>query len=187
MTTGLTHVLRNFSTETPCFPVSDMLSKAWENKWQGMGWFFFQLILIAFLFISLRLILLIDISPTVLYYLLFWFLILAYVLVTFMSYYAYLQIAFLRLDLKTIILNAFIFAIIKIKINIITFVFTHMIIVPSILFLPISLLFIVLLGFGVVHFIICFNSYRHIELAVNAEVKVPDQDANVIFHDKEGS
>ena len=168
-----------------------MFEKACENKRQGFCWFLFSWLLLGIIILSLYLCSFISFANPLLLYLIVGALIIAYAVLTSMSYYAYLQIVSIRLDMKAIIKNSLIFTLSRIKTNIITFLITHAIIALLVLLFPISLILLVLCAPALVNFIICFNSCRYIMIAavpaddnenqLTGDPKDKKQDS--IFHD----
>ena len=165
MTAGLTYVLRNFANETPGFPMSDMFEKAWENKWQALGYFLFSWFLrIAALFALYFYIFLMPEKNTV-SYVAIGLSFLCYLILTMMAYYGYLQIVTLRLTLRGVIKNSFIFAVLGLKTNFITFLVTHGILFLLVWFVPemITILGLFLIGASAYGFVVCFNSFQYIQ------------------------
>ena len=162
MTAGLTYVLRNFSTETPGFPMSDMFERAWKNKGQAFAYGILRVVVLAaslfafWFYINYP-------EKTILTYVAMGLTITFYVITTFISYYVYLMIVTVNLKLLHILKNSFIFAVLGFKSNIITFFFTTAIIAALALAYPLTLIPIILIGFTLIYFIIIFNSYQHIK------------------------
>ena len=158
---GMTYVLRNFATEKPVFLVSDFFD-AFKSNWkQGFAlslifgvitvvsglsffWYFANSARSWLMLIPLGLCILLCL------------------VLLFMQFYVYLMAVTVELKLKYIIKNAFIFAFLGAKTNLITAFFFLLIMVPSVLFFPLTLPIVLLLLFSNTGFIVVFNSYPYI-------------------------
>lgn len=158
---GMTYVLRNYALEKPTFMVSDFFD-AFKSNWkQGFGLFtiFAAISVLAgvsffwyFANSTRSWLMLIPLGLCILLCL----------VLLFMQFYVYLMAVTVELKLKYIIKNAFIFAFLGAKTNLITAFFVLLIAVPCTLFFPITVPVLVLLAFSTIGFIAVFNSYPYI-------------------------
>lgn len=158
---GMTYVLRNYALEKPTFMVSDFFD-AFKSNWkQGFGLFtiFAAISVLAgvsffwyFANSARSWLMLIPLGLCILFCL----------VLLFMQFYVYLMAVTVELKLKYIIKNAFIFAFLGAKTNLITAFFVLLIAVPCTLFFPITVPVLALLAFSTIGFIAVFNSYPYI-------------------------
>lgn len=158
---GMTYVLRNFATEKPVFLVSDFFD-AFKSNWKQ----------------SFALSVIFGVVSVVSGLSFFWYFansagswlmliplglcILLCLVLLFMQFYVYLMAVTVELKLKYIIKNAFIFAFLGAKTNLITAFFVLLLMVPSVLFLPLTAPIMIILLFSTVGFITVYNSYPYI-------------------------
>ena len=84
------------------------------------------------------------------------------ILITFMRVYAYLMAVTVDLKLKHIIKNALIFAFVGFKTNILSFVFSLVVLAVAIVLLPYGYLILGLIAFSTIGFIQVYNAYPYI-------------------------
>jgi uncharacterized membrane protein YesL len=159
---GMTYVLRNLATEQPVFMFSDfwdavktnwkqstlycllmtfcsivvVVSVQFYNMNSGMhSWMFLPAALCIFIGLMLYL----------------------------MSFYVMLMIVTLDLPFRAIIKNSFILAVLCIKANLLTLLFTGILIVATALFFPLTLVFMAFCVPAWIGFIVCYNSYPGIQ------------------------
>ena len=161
-TAGMTYVLRNFANEQHSFLFSDFWDSFKSNFKQSFIYSILSLIATVLLSVSIYYYY-INLNQNKFYYLPFVVSVSIAIIFIFMNYYVYLMIVTLDLKLKAIIKNAFIFSVLGVKTNIITFLILGLIIFATVWYFPITLLFIVLIEFSLVGLIICFNSYQYIK------------------------
>ncbi|MEG2597647.1 MAG: DUF624 domain-containing protein [Oscillospiraceae bacterium] len=158
---GMTYVLRNYANEKPTFMVSDFFD-AFKSNWkQSTALFFLDLIGSAIVGFALYWYMKTGDHSWGMMLLLGGCLFAAFILF-FMRLYTYLMAVTVDLKFKDILKNAWIFSIVGLRTNFITFFFTALIAVPLIFLLPPSFPVIVLLGFSTIGFISVFNSYPYI-------------------------
>jgi uncharacterized membrane protein YesL len=80
-----------------------------------------------------------------------------------MSFYAPLMIVTLELKMRNILKNAAILAIVCLKTNLLTLLFTGLTLFVIYLFLPVSALLVLLIIPAFIGFIVCFNSFPGIK------------------------
>ena len=161
-TAGFTYVLRNMANEQPIFLFSDFWD-AFRQHWkQSLSYSVMWAVLAGVIAISLRF----YIAGTETYPWMFAAVMLT-LFVGFMlllsSFYVMLMIVTLDLPLKAILKNALILAIVCLRTNLLTFLFSGMVFAFALLYFPYSfpLVLVILPAMG--GFIICFNSYPGIK------------------------
>lgn len=185
-TAGMTYVLRNMANEQPVFLFSDFWD-AFRANWKQSGLYSLLLVVCTILIgISLRFYSLNAPQVMWMYIPVVLVLFMALMLV-FMSYYAMLMIVTLELSLKDILKNAAILAIVCLKANVLTLVFTALLGLATFLLFPYSILMVLFLVPAMLGFIICYNAYPGIQkyaidpfLAREEESSAPS-----LFHDRE--
>ena len=109
-------------------------------------------------------------------------------IVTFMNLYMYTMIVTFRMTLRQMLKNAFIFSVLGIKTNLITFLIDGALIALLVLFFPVTLLFIAIFACSTIAFIATFNVYPRIEKYMIAPQQEPDEedeeDGDRIFSDE---
>lgn len=189
-TAGFVYVLRNMANEQPVFMFSDFWD-AFKLNWK-------QSFVTSLLYALAAFILTVSIQ--------FYFhnsqqhswmfipaalsLFVAFMLVL-MSYYIMLMIVTLDLPLKAIIKNAAIMSILCLKTNILTFLFTGIILAATVLFFPITILLVIVLFPAFIGFIICYNSYPGIQkyaidpfMAAQEEKSLAESEEDKLFNDE---
>ena len=153
--------LRNLANERPVFMFSDFWDAFKSNLKQS---FAFSVIFVAF---SLLMSVVVQfysanlaanqwmVVPIALC-------ILVIVLFAFSSFYVYLMIVTLELPLFAILKNAAILSICCLKTNFLTLLFTGLLALANVLFIPYSMIVILCLTPAWIGFIVCFNSYKGI-------------------------
>lgn len=161
-TTGLTYVLRNYAREQHSFIFSDF-KDAVKDNWKQSVPTGILLIIVSLLFAFTINFYYLNIAQSMIYTVMLGITIAVALLILFASYYVYLLIITVDLKLTQIYKNALILAILGLKTNLITTFFVALIVVPTFLFYPISLIFIIVIIPALVDFIICFNSFQYIK------------------------
>ena len=159
---GMTYVVKNLSREQPVFMFSDFWDAFKSNFRQSLAYgaiFSVIFTLIIFALISYLGLL----GRGLMYYALLGLTIAAALLFSFMNCYVYLQIVTVNLSLRAIISNAFRFAILGFKTNLLTVFFCGILVFLSLWFFPYTLLFLVPVGFSTISMITCFNSFQYLE------------------------
>jgi uncharacterized membrane protein YesL len=161
-TAGMVYVLRNMATERPVFLFSDF--------WDGFKNNLLQSFALSLLAVAAGIVTSVSwgyyservaaSSLMIVPLALCGMMILLFVL---MAFYAPLMIVTLELKLRNILKNAAIHAIVCLKTNLLTLLFTGLTVLVTYLFLPISALLIVLILPAFVGFIVCFNSFPGIK------------------------
>lgn len=161
-TAGLTYILKNFAEEKPVFLVSDFFSAFKSNFKQGVGLFLFDALtsgiaLFAFYWYctktqdGLKMVLAVLLCSIIV------------IILTCMRFYTYPILVTIELPLKYIIKNAFLFTFIGFKTNIITFLITTLIVLPSVWLFPYSLVFYLIIGCSTLAFYPIFNCFKYIQ------------------------
>ncbi|MEG2813377.1 MAG: DUF624 domain-containing protein [Oscillospiraceae bacterium] len=158
---ALFKITKYYVEEKPVFLLSDFFDAFKENFVQSLfaGMFFAALIVACtegIIFYIVRL----SVSP--LYWIPFILIALLTIVTIFAGFYVFLIIISVRLNMFAIIKNAFMFCFIGAKTNIITFFFVGVILVPSFLFVPFSLIFVAIISLSLSAIIITFNSFQYI-------------------------
>ncbi|MCI8624206.1 MAG: DUF624 domain-containing protein [Provencibacterium sp.] len=172
---GMTYVLRNFAREEHAFVFSDFRDKFKENFKQAAiynvlytavmaliviaAWFYFR-----------------NVPQNKFFYLPLILSLACFLVVNFMNFYMYTMIVTFRMGLRQMLKNAFIFSVLGIVTNIVTFLFTGAIVVLMVLFFPLTLLFVALIACSTVCFIATFNAYPRIEKYMIAPQQPHDED-----------
>ena len=160
-TAGFTFVLRNLANEKPVFLFSDFWDAFKSNLKQSFAFsvilaVFSILISVALQFYSANLTahqwMVVPIGLSAMVALIF----------VFSCFYVFLMIVTLELPLFAILKNAAILAICCLKTNLLTLLFTGLLVLANLLFIPYSAIAILLLTPAWIGFIICFNSYKGI-------------------------
>lgn len=161
-TTGLTYVLRNYAREQHAFIFSDF-KDAIKDNWKQSVPTGILLIIIGILFVFTITFYYSNVAQSTLYTVMLGITLAVALLILFASYYVYLLIITVNLKLTQIYKNALILAVLGLRTNLITTFFVALIVIPTVLFYPVSLIFIVLIIPALVDFIICFNSFQYIK------------------------
>lgn len=183
-TAGLICVLRNMANEQPVFLFSDFWD-AFKTNWkQSFLYSVFVLISSSLVVVSVQFYFA-NMEQVKWMYLPAVLSLFVGMMLLFMSFYTMLMIVTLDLPLRAILKNALIMGIVCLKTNLLTLLFSGVIIVASILFFPISMLFVILIVPALVGFIVCYNSYQGIKkyaidpyMATQAEHIQEDSDAD---------
>lgn len=159
---GMTYVVRNLAREQPVFMFSDFWDSLKSNFKQSLAYgIIFSVIFTLLIFALLSYIGLLG--RGLIYYALLGLTLAAALLFSFMNCYIYLQIVTVNLNIRGIISNAFRFAVLGFKTNILTVLFCGILVFLTLWFFPYTLLFLVPLGFSTISMITCFNSYQYLE------------------------
>lgn len=161
-TAGLSYVLRNFAREEHAFIWSDFKDNLKSNFKQSAIYGTCFLIITVMMSISAYFYYLNSASNKIL--LAPMILCLACLLILcFMDFYMYTMIVTFRLTLRQMLKNAFIFSIVGVFSNLLTFLITGVITVLCVLFFPISLILVIPIVPATTRFIIAFNTYPKIQ------------------------
>ena len=181
-TCGLVYILRNFANEKPVFMVSDFFDAFKSNFKQGFVIGLFDLLTTGIASVALiwyvanqQLSIAMAIPLAIC--------IIVEVLLMFMRFYTYLMTVTVELPIKHILKNSFIFAFLGLKSNLISGLWTVLLVLPLLWLWP-WLLFFVVIGFSTLAFIATFNSYPYIvkyiiephEKQMRAEMGEDDED-----------
>ena len=191
-TAGFTYVLRNMANEQPIFLFSDFWDAFKQNWKQSFAYSLLMLICTILVTVSVKFYTYNLDAHKWMYVPAALSLFVALVLIL-MSFYVMLMIVTLDLPLKAILKNAAILSIVCLKTNLLTLLFTGILVVACILFFPISLLFVIFIIPALVGFIVCFNSYKGIKkyaidpfLAAQAEKEQEDEDSGLVAMETDG-
>lgn len=190
---GMTYVLRNMANEQPVFLFSDFWD-AFRANWKQSTVYYLLMAACGFLLIVSAQFYLANTETYRWMFLPAALTIFMGLLLILMSFYTTLMIVTLELPLRSILKNAAILAILCVKTNLLTLLFTFLILLAVFLFFPPTLLLVLLIVPAWIGFIVCFNSYPGIHkyaiepyLAAQAEAaeqaETPPPDATV-FRDE---
>lgn len=191
-TAGMTYVLREYANERPVFLFSDFWDNFKVNFKQSLIFGLFQIAFTILMVTSIQFYFM-NAKDHLWMYATLGLCLMVSLLFTFASYYIYLMIVTLDLPLRAILKNGFIFSILGIKMNFITFFALAVLIVPTVLFLPLTIPLPLFLLFSFCGFIIVYNAYPGIKKYAidpyldslreqNAEPE-PEEVAGTIFSD----
>ncbi len=178
-TAGVTYVMRNYAREQHSFLGSDFID-AVKNNWKQASITGILQTLGGFIVYYSASFYYANIQNSNFYVVLFGITLLLGILLLFSSYYVYLLMITIDLKLIPLYKNALIMSILGLKTNFITTFFLALIIVPTVLFFPITIILIVLIVPAWVQLILCFNSYQYVKkfcidpYYANQEDGVPD-------------
>lgn len=181
---GMTYVLRNFAREEHAFVFSDFRDKFKEN--------FKQAALYNLLYTAVTSVIVVaayfyfrQLSQSAFFYLPLVLSLACFLIITFMNFYMYTMIVTFRMTLRQMLKNAFIFSVLGILSNIITFVITGGLMLLLVLFFPITLLFVLTMACSTIAFIATFNAYPRIERYMIQPQQPQDEDEEEkIFSDE---
>lgn len=187
-TAGMTYVLRNMANEQPIFLFSDFWD-AFKANWKQS--FLYSLLLAVCLLAAIVSGQFYLANAASRQWLLFPAAVTFFIclMLLMMNYYVMLMIVTLDLPLGSIIKNALILAIVRLKTNLLTLLFTGAILLATWLFFPYTILLVLLIVPAWIGFIICFNSYPGIQKhVIDPFVEAPsqqDSDREALFQDEE--
>ncbi len=161
-TTGLTYILRNYAREQHAFMLSDFWDAVKNNWKQSVPTGIIMILLGIIVYFSASFYFL-NISGSTLFTVMFGITIAVALILLFASYYVYLLIVTVDLKLSQLYKNSLILAVLGLKTNLITTFFVALILVPVILFFPISLILVLLIVPALVGLIVNFNSFQYIK------------------------
>ncbi len=161
-TAGLTYILRNYAREQHAFMLSDFWDAVKNNWKQSVPTGIIMILLGIIVYFSASFYFL-NISGSTLFTVMFGITIAVALILLFASYYVYLLIVTVDLKLSQLYKNSLILAVLGLKTNLITTFFVALILVPVILFFPISLILVLLIVPALVGLIVNFNSFQYIK------------------------
>ncbi len=182
-TAGLTYILRNMILERPVFMTSDFMDRLKSNFRQGAICGVLQLGLTGVLIYAIfSYFILFDTALWV--YAAFGFCLLAAILFCCIYFYIYLIIITVDVPLFAAFKNAFIFTVLGFKSNIVTFLVNGVLIAATAWFFPISAIFLILIGFSLIHLIACFNSYPYVQKYIITPYREahPEANTDIFYH-----
>lgn len=160
-TAAMTKISRSFIEGKPVFIFSDFWKEFKANFKQGMIIGLIDLVLIVLLFCGI-VFYLFSAVPGIFYYILLVLAGFGVILFMFMNFYVYLEMVTAVVTIPQMLKNALILSLAGAKTNILTFLFSGLILVPSFYYFPISLPILLMLTFSTVSMIVCFNSFQYI-------------------------
>lgn len=89
-------------------------------------------------------------------------LVLLAVIAAFMNFYTYQMMVTVQLNTWTLIKNSLMMCALGAKTNWLTLIFTALLLLPSIMFFPLSILIVLTITFSMSAMIVCFNSFQYI-------------------------
>ncbi len=161
-TAGLTYIMRNYAREQHAFLFSDFWD-AMKNNWkQASVTGIVQMLASVIVYYSTNFYYA-NIPNSKIYFIPFGLSLMIGILLLFSSYYVYLLMITIDLKLIPLYKNALIMSILGLKTNLITTFFVALIAIPTILFMPITIVLIVLIVPALIQLIVCFNSFQYIK------------------------
>lgn len=192
-TAGFTYVLRNFANEKPVFLFSDFWDAFKGNLKQSFAYSVFLAAAAVLLSVAWRFYMDYSAENTWMYVpMALCFMMI--VLIVFMTFYAFLMMVTLDLRMGALLKNAAILSLVCLKTNILTLLFTGIIVLAVYLFPVLGLLLCIFIIPALIGFIICFNSYPGIQkyaidpfLKAQAEKQAAtaEETADGIFRDEQ--
>lgn len=200
-TAGVTKIMRKYTLEKNSFIIHDFFKAFKDNfaKSSVVGFVDVLLCISIYAGIEVYPVLVKESGSSLMYIPLIITLSLA-IVVIMMNFYMFLMIIATDLSFKNLIKNSFALAFLDIKKSILTFFIVAAVIASMILFIPLFVLMVILpfFPFGILAFLVCFNSYPVIQKyvinpyyasigQVNPELCVDDDDDDEpIFEDMGG-
>lgn len=160
-TAAMTKILREYTLERPVFLFSDFWEAFKENFKQGFIVSLFQAIVIALIYSAVIYYVSLTVK-SVWFLILLGFIGLIGLILLFASYYVYVMMVSVQLNVFQLIRNSILLAFAGARTNILTFLFSTGILVLSILFFPLSIPIMLLFTFSISTFIAVFNSWPYI-------------------------
>lgn len=160
-TAAFTKILRNYSQERNAFLFADFL-KEFKSSFKSTVFVGLFDVLIVFVFTVSIMFYTNMTDAGLMKYLFIGLTYLLLLLVTLAHFYLYLMIVSTNVNIKEAIKNSLILGIIELKTNAITLLLVLLIVIPVVLFIPFSLIFIPFFPLSWIGFIICYNSYPKI-------------------------
>lgn len=161
-TAALTHVMRKFILEQPCFVFDEFFTAFKKNFKQSVAIGIVDVICIASLFVSAVNFLYAEKLPDE--YMVFACIFICCATVIFiMHFYIYLEIVALKLSLKAILKNAVFLVFLGVKQNILAFIINVAIITLVVMFLPFSIFVVIFLPLSLICFTTTFICYPVIQ------------------------
>lgn len=161
-TAAFTSVLKSLINELPCFILNDYFH-AFKSNWKkAFVVSIIQTIIILLIMFANNFY--ISNLATSKIYLIPYILSIAFLIIfLFMSYYIYLILTTIEINIVNLFKNSFLFAFIGAKGNIITTIIVGIVVYITFVLYPISLLFLIPFGFSTIGFIVCFISFPYIK------------------------
>jgi uncharacterized membrane protein YesL len=159
---GFTYVLRNLATEQPVFMFSDFWD-AFKLNWKQS--FVYSLLLAVVAVVVVVSVQFYNVNTDAHSWMIVPAALCIFIglIIILMTFYVMLMIVTLDLSLKSILKNALILAIVCLKTNLLTLLFTGLIVIATVLFFPISMILVLFIVPSWVGFIVCYNSYPGIK------------------------
>jgi uncharacterized membrane protein YesL len=189
---GFTYVLRNLANEQPVFMFSDFWD-AFKGNWKQS--FIYSVLSAVAIYVLVTAVRFYNLNSEIHGWMFVPAVICLFVglIMILTSFYVMLMIVTLDLPLKSILKNAGILAVLCLKTNLLTLLFTGLLVAASVLFFPLSVIFVLLAVPAWIGFIVCYNSYPGIQkyaidpfLAQQEEAQTTVNQSDTLFAD-EGS
>ena len=160
-TAALMQLSKYYCEEKPVFLLSDFWAAFKSNFKQGLIMSLIDAVFIflfyeGFLFYYARTV------QNGLYWIPMVILVILAVLLAFMNFYAYLMMVSIQLNMWALLKNSFMMCALGAKTNWLTLIFTSLLVLPSILFFPLSILLVLTVTFSMSAMIVSFNSFQYI-------------------------
>jgi uncharacterized membrane protein YesL len=156
---GMTYVVRNFVTERHAFLFSDFLEQAKKNLAQSLAVSLLDTVAGYLLFLAIRVYLTRMQYESLVFALPFALAMVLALIFLFMNYYVFLMIVTVDLPLTGILKNALLFCVLGIAKNLFITVWGGVLLFACLWYFPLTLFFIVPIGFTTFTMITCFNAY----------------------------
>ncbi len=161
-TAGITYIMRSYAKEQHAFLVSDFVD-AIKNNWKQASITGILQALGGIIVYYSSSFYYANIQNFNIHVVLFGISLLLGILLLFSSYYVYLLMVTIDLKLVPLLKNALIMSILGLRTNLITTFFVALIIVPTVLLLPYTVVLVVLIVPAWIQLILSFNSYQYVK------------------------
>ena len=158
-TAGFVYVLRNYADTRSTFLCYDFFQAFKKNFKQSLAIFFIDVLSTALVGYAFYFYMNIDSKVK---FLPMGISLMVLILITFMRVYAYLMAVTVDLKLKHILKNALIFAFIGFKTNVLSFIFSVLVLAVAFVLLPYGYLILGLIAISTIGFIQVYNAYPYI-------------------------
>jgi len=160
-TAAMTKIVHCFTEEKPVFLFSDFWEAFKSNFEQGFVVGILQL-LITFCIVQSLFFYWGRTAESGLYWALIGIVLLVLLLFIFSNFYVYLIMATVNLKVVHILKNSFLLAFLGVRTNFLTLIFTALLVIPCVLWFPLTIPLMILLLYSTITMITVFNSFQYI-------------------------
>lgn len=160
---GLTYVVRNFSLGKYVFLYSDFFEHAKKNIRQGLVVSVLDTVVGYLLILAIRVYLTRMQYESLVFALPFALALILGLIFLFMNYYLFLMVVTVDLPLVAMLKNALLFCVLGVAKNIFITLWCGVIVFVCLWYFPLSLIFVLPVGFTTLLMIVCFNAYPILE------------------------